>query len=314
MANNKTVAKRMACQHCGILFDDFSSGLPRRYCSQQCKQQARNRRDALSDEHRARVRAWYHERGGKQQLAERRKRPDVAEYRRVQVRLYKARHPDKVAEWDTSYRNKRSKRIADQADGTAGAAIAALLKLRNCQYCGRKFAAVDDKRIDHRQPIAAGGLHSAVNLEVCCDPCNSRKRDMPFLDWLEKLVEPWKTRATKRAEKANGGSLRQLSLFVPVAMTRKRTSETDQRMDAAARRNAREAWEYWLYQKAPDWWLDGYYDNHLKPWADHRLTKAQAFFVRYKKDPIFARKWNDRRNARRREQRAARCNIAMTTG
>lgn len=217
MANNKTVSTRMECQQCGISFDDFSTGLPRRYCSQKCKQQARNKRDALSGEHNARVRAWYHERGGKEQNAERRKRPDVAEYRRVQVRLWRARHPDKVAEWDASYRNKRNRLVSQQQDGSAGAAIASLLKLKTCQYCGVRFASMDDKRIDHRQPISLGGLHSAINLEVCCDPCNSRKRAMPFLDWLETLVEPWKTRARRRAEKANGGSLSQLPLLVPLA-------------------------------------------------------------------------------------------------
>ena len=164
-----------------------------------------------------RVRSWYHDRGGREKFAERNKRPDVLEYRRIQVRIWKARHPEKVAEFKNGYRDKRNRLVAQQQDGSAGAAIASLLKLKTCQYCGFRFASIDDKRIDHRQPIAAGGLHSAVNLEVCCDPCNSRKRAMPFLDWLETLVEPWKTRARRRAEKANGGSLSQLPLLVPLA-------------------------------------------------------------------------------------------------
>jgi 5-methylcytosine-specific restriction endonuclease McrA len=250
---------------------------------------------------------WYHERGGKQLVAERNKRQEVIEYRRLQSRLYKARHPEKVAEFNNQYRNRRNKRIAEQSDGTAGAMVAKLLKLRHCQYCGHRFTSDMDKRIDHRDPVAFGGQHSAANLEVCCDGCNSKKAAMSFAEWIAILAEPYRSKAIGRAEKAMGASIYQPSLpLFGGAVIRRPIEKTVNAY--AAKRDALAAWRKWLYEMAPDQWLDGYYANHPKPWLDHRLSKSDQFLVHYKEDPAFARRWNDRRNARRIRQRAERAN------
>lgn len=50
-------------------------------------------------------------------------------------------------------------------------------------------------------------------------------------------------------------------------------------------RNAREAWNYWIKTKAPDWWLDEYYKTN--PWLDHRLTKTEKYRLKYRLNPDF---------------------------
>jgi hypothetical protein len=139
---------------------------------------------------------------------------------------------------------------------------------------------------------------------------------MPFMQWAKSLQEPWQSKAIKRFEKARGAPLSQLSLFGAGDLTQpKKPSLTiEKQQQAKAATDARAAWKKWLRELAPKEWLDAYYASHPKPWVDHRLTKARAFFVRYKADPLFARKWNDARNALRKQQRAEKRRLAKDSG
>jgi 5-methylcytosine-specific restriction endonuclease McrA len=136
----------------------------------------------------------------------------LIEYRRLQTRLFKARHPERIADQKNGYRDRRNKRIALQADGTADRMIERLMRKSSCQYCGHKFKDRSEKRIDHRDPISRGGQHSAANLELCCASCNSRKSAMPFIEWVSLLQEPFRSKAIARAEKARGGPIHQQML------------------------------------------------------------------------------------------------------
>ncbi len=273
------------CEHCGESFEATHG--QQKYCSPECKE-ARRLADPIDRQKRlARGRSWYHERGGREYLAGFNRQPEVMERRRIHSRLYRTRHPDKVAEFDNRYRNKRNKRIAEQSDGTAGGMVAKLV----------------EKRIDHRDPVSMGGHHSAANLELCCDPCNTKKLAMPFAEWVAMLTEPFRSKAIARAEKARGAPLIQeaLPLFGGLAIRKKKDNAVDQ---VIAKAEALAAWRRWLYEMAPNEWLDGYYASHPKPWTDHRLTSSQSFMVRYRADPAFARRWKDARNANRRQKRA----------
>jgi len=88
-----------------------------------------------------------------------------------------------------------------------------LIDARSCLYCGTQF---DDKckpTIDHMIPLTRGGTHSAANLVACCLSCNSRKGSRDYLDWLESLVEPYRTRANRAWQKLRGASPQQAVLI-----------------------------------------------------------------------------------------------------
>ncbi|MBK6602171.1 MAG: HNH endonuclease [Betaproteobacteria bacterium] len=71
----------------------------------------------------------------------------------------------------------------------------------NCPYCGIALpdTTADRKQlrtvVDHMDPLELGGEDSLRNVVCCCSRCNSRKKDRLFLDWLQKLDEPFRTRA-----------------------------------------------------------------------------------------------------------------------
>lgn len=46
---------------------------------------------------------------------------------------------------------------------------------RTCYLCGRTLAIGERVTLDHVQPLALGGSHTADNLRVACTSCNSRK-------------------------------------------------------------------------------------------------------------------------------------------
>jgi len=80
-----------------------------------------------------------------------------------------------------------------------------------CPYCGKKMLDVtenilDRKSLDHLIPISKGGLHAQHNVTVCCYSCNSRKNRSTYLEWLNVLDEPHKTKAEKLYIKQYGVS------------------------------------------------------------------------------------------------------------
>jgi len=51
-----------------------------------------------------------------------------------------------------------------------------------CKECGRTLDKDDrDLTIDHIIPQKYGGTNSALNLQVLCRSCNSRKKDKPLI-------------------------------------------------------------------------------------------------------------------------------------
>jgi len=61
-------------------------------------------------------------------------------------------------------------------------------KIRNsdsCCYCGND----SDLTLDHLIPQFKGGRHSADNLVVACRSCNSSKKALDLLEWMNKRDE-----------------------------------------------------------------------------------------------------------------------------
>jgi hypothetical protein len=56
-----------------------------------------------------------------------------------------------------------------------------------CQFCGIKFCE-DHLTIDHLIPLSLGGLDEATNYVTACQPCNTRKRDLPLQEFAKSVA------------------------------------------------------------------------------------------------------------------------------
>lgn len=52
-----------------------------------------------------------------------------------------------------------------------------------CYYCDQKFSK-EELTMDHKIPIARGGLSTKSNLVVCCKTCNSQKQSRLSVDYV----------------------------------------------------------------------------------------------------------------------------------
>lgn len=52
-----------------------------------------------------------------------------------------------------------------------------------CYYCSKKFNSAD-LTMDHKVPLARGGVSSKNNIVVCCKTCNSKKQNKNSVDFL----------------------------------------------------------------------------------------------------------------------------------
>ena len=55
-----------------------------------------------------------------------------------------------------------------------------------CHYCGRTFHP-DDLTMDHKIPLARGGLSEKINLVPACKECNNRKKNLLSVEWDEYM-------------------------------------------------------------------------------------------------------------------------------
>ena len=103
---------------------------------------------------------------------------------RERIKRYKNANPDMVARAGA----RRWQRASEQSDGTVTAAqVSAILRSRRrCPYC---LVAITPQtaQLDHIVPLAGMGVHGVVNLVPCCAPCNLRKSDRPYAEWVGML-------------------------------------------------------------------------------------------------------------------------------
>jgi hypothetical protein len=108
---------------------------------------------------------------------------------------------------------QRRKRLSIQNDKSITSEFITTLfsAINSCPYCGKEMPkntknTSDIKTLDHLIPLNKGGLHSRQNVTVCCFSCNSKKRDFDYPEWLNRLKEPYRTKAEKLYIKQYGVS------------------------------------------------------------------------------------------------------------
>jgi hypothetical protein len=72
----------------------------------------------------------------------------------------------------------------------------------------------------------------------------------------------------------------------------------ERKYDALAAQNARQAWNYWISEKASTKWMRSHYEN--EPWKNPRLNQAEKFRLRYRHDPEFCLHQKMRAHMRKR--------------
>jgi hypothetical protein len=253
-------------------------------------------------------RAYYQRHAGEVKRKVQQYREANREKVRAAVKKWKLNNPDKVARHSSGYRQNRVERLAMQSDGMFSSDVGAKImteegERKRCPYCGAALIpgwnkTASNRRPDHMDPIALGGLHGPANILACCHDCNARKAAKPFGEWLRTLSPRHAKRAEAIYRKRLGKVPGQLSLGMTVPQEAKRAQVNREK-------EAREAWRRWLHEMAPSWWLDVYYRETGRPWIDHRLTDAQKRKVRYHADSSY-RHYQIDKSARNKKSRAWR--------
>ncbi len=52
-----------------------------------------------------------------------------------------------------------------------------------CHYCQRTIHP-DELTMDHKTPIARGGMSTRQNLVACCKECNNEKKYLTLAEWI----------------------------------------------------------------------------------------------------------------------------------
>lgn len=154
----------------------------------------RQRRAATPPEVRRKQDRYYYlkrKRSGKYDRYMARSKEKRARYGRLWRQLCHMKNVDKE--------NRRRARIRDVEIRPFERADVIKRDGMTCYICGQDLA-LDEVTLDHLIPISRGGAHAAENLAVCCQPCNSRKRDrlpedMPraMADKVERKIESLKS-------------------------------------------------------------------------------------------------------------------------
>lgn len=79
--------------------------------------------------------------------------------------------------------HKHAKRAAAVGDVSARALARLLADSLLCAYCATPITE-ENRSFDHIEPVSRGGEHGLSNIVVCCQSCNSGKKDRPLLVWL----------------------------------------------------------------------------------------------------------------------------------
>ena len=157
------------------------------------------------------------------------------------------------------------------------------------------------------KPLRAYDLLASGNARKDC-------RDCLRVQAKQRMAEKRKAGEYKRSDKEKrrkslykaNAAQREGSVYIPEHAKRYLVSKPiDKEYRSRAKRNARDAWRYWVKVKASNEWLDSYYSR--KPWTDHRLTKAEAWRAKYRNCKDFAIKERMRRQVRKAQNR---CGIA----
>jgi 5-methylcytosine-specific restriction endonuclease McrA len=122
------------------------------------------------------------------------------ESKNAHTKRYRDRHPERVeacrAAWRkahpetvkirkrSAHARKRAKQVPIRVSTNE---IVAWLKRQRmvCHWCGTRC--VKDFQIDHRVPLARGGLHEVNNLVIACRPCNQSKSHRDPIEFAQSI-------------------------------------------------------------------------------------------------------------------------------
>lgn len=213
-----------------------------------------------------------------------------------------------------NYRSRRLQRAAQSDDGTITAAVLRGEFARtHCPYCAEPMQ-TKDKQLDHMQPLSLGGMHSACNVLVCCEACNGRKSNLPFVDWLSTLNPEQAKQCRALWVKRNGAPPEQGCMSLPdPAVVVRRMRSLHERVTREAIAEAKRARAAWFKRDAPDEWMGAYWEGMGEPWRNPRITQAERFRLRYELMPGFreaqqakVRRWKERNPSMVADQRVRR--------
>jgi 5-methylcytosine-specific restriction endonuclease McrA len=110
---------------------------------------------------------------------------------KTRSQAFKHDHPEHASQWANG-----NQRVMQQHDGTMrkGVAVQLLNELRTCPYCSCDLT-MDNRELDHMDPLSLGGMHGVSNLIVCCATCNREKQATPFFQWLRNMHPSNQSRA-----------------------------------------------------------------------------------------------------------------------
>lgn len=57
-----------------------------------------------------------------------------------------------------------------------------------CYYCGRKYSP-SELTMDHKIPLARGGVSEKINIVPACKECNNKKKYMLPVEWDEYMAK-----------------------------------------------------------------------------------------------------------------------------
>jgi len=102
---------------------------------------------------------------------------------RISAKRFRARYPEKVR---AIVRYQRAKRGGARVEYVNEDQIQDLYTKQRgcCAACKKKL---DRWHIDHKQPLAKGGAHEFLNLQLLCPLCNRRKYSSHPIDFMRKL-------------------------------------------------------------------------------------------------------------------------------
>lgn len=174
---------------------------------------------------------------------------------------------------------------------------------QECQHCGTEFAgrkrkycrdactvAARDardaqKRAKRRKSASCSQCRSPLpprRLKYCSDTCADQAESECRNFQVERIRTdtnkgrcgpPTKTQWERSARRSVRLKYRGITQAYP---------------DSLIKRNATDAWRYWIKEKAPDGWMERYYSALGKPWLNPRLSSAQSYKLRYQIDNEFS--------------------------